>query len=67
MSTPVLSRRQLLKVLAGISVSALAAPALAACQPRVVEVTREVEKVVAEKAPEAVPQIRFLTGKSTSS
>ena len=77
MSTPLLSRRQLLRTLAGIGAGVLAAPVLTACQPKVVEVEKvvketvvvkeEVEKVVketivvSEKAPATAPQIRFLT------
>lgn len=66
-----LSRRHLLKALAGIGGGLAALPVLAACQPKVVEVTvvveKEVEKVVKEtvvverKADEKIPEIRFLT------
>ena len=71
MTTQKLSRRHLLKTLAGISAGLVAAPILAACQPQIVEVTKivEKEKIVKEvvketvvvKSDEKIPQIRFLT------
>jgi len=56
MTTQKLSRRHLLKTLAGISAGLVAAPILAACQPQIVEVTKVVEreKIVKEVVKETV-------------
>ena len=67
--TKKLGRRELLKGLAGIGAGLMAAPILAACQPKVVEVTRVVTEekvvektvVVEKKSDENIPEIRFLT------
>ena len=69
MSERRLSRRSLLKALAGVGAGLLATPVLAACQPQVVKETVVVEKnvekvvqqtVIVEKSKE-VPTVRVMT------